>query len=129
MTAIDLAGRPGSYRPPRVPRYKPTAARRRSVASSMRKLAGDIEDRHPDLGAHVHLRDAADALDRNEHEATVRHLTAAMGNVTPQSLRRHGLLTDDQHDQGKRSMDAMHRHLLLVKDIQEAHEANQSLPH
>jgi hypothetical protein len=119
----------GTYRPPRQPRYQPTGALKKATASSIRKLSADLRTRHPDLGASEHLDDAAKALDRNQHDAAQRHLRAAIENFTPSSLRRHGLLTDDQHDDGKRSMDAVHRHLLMVKDIQDLHEQNQQLPH
>lgn len=129
MTAIDLAGRAGSYRPPRQGRYTPTAGMRKSTAASLRKLAGHIESRHPDLGAHEHINDAARALDRGQTDAANRHLTAAVGNLTPQSLRRHGLLADDQHDAAKRSMDAVHRHMLLIKDIADLHQQNSQLPY
>jgi uncharacterized protein YoaH (UPF0181 family) len=123
---INLA-RPG-YRPPLVPPYKPVAALRKATAQSMRKLADDMKSRHPEMGAHHHIRDAAAALDRNQPEGAVRHLNAAIGNMTPQSLRRHGLLTDDHHDAAKRSMDAIHRHLLLVKDVQDTQAYNNQLP-
>jgi len=126
--ALNLAGKTGSYRPPAVPRYKPTGALRKATSASMRKLAADLESRHADLGAHIHVRDAANALDRNEPEAATRHLTAAIGNMTPQSLMRHGLLTDEHHDAAKRSMDAIHRHLLLVKDVQDMQAHNNTLP-
>lgn len=125
---LDLA-RAGSYRPPRMPSYKPTGGMRKATAASMRKLASDMAERHPDLGAHEHIKDAAQALDRNQPHHAARHLIAAIGNMQPQSLRRHGLLTDDQHDAAKRSMDAIHRHLLLVKDIEDTQTENQQLPH
>jgi hypothetical protein len=119
----------GSYRPPRVPAYKPTSVMRKTVSASMRKMADQMQERHPDLGAHQHIRDAARALDNNMPSAANRHLTAAVGNMTPQSLRRHGLLADDQHDAAKRSMDAVHRHMLLVKDIEDMQAENSQLPH
>lgn len=118
----------GTYRLPAQPRYRPTGTLRRGVSSSMRKMAAEMREKHPDLGAHENIRDAANALDRNQHEAAIRHLNAAIGHMQPLSLRRHGLLTDDQHDAAKRSMASIHRHLLLVKDIQDMHEANQQLP-
>jgi hypothetical protein len=124
---VDLAA--GSYRPPMVPRYKPTSARRKGVSVSMRKLAAGMKERHPDMGTHQHILDAAAALDRNEPSNAIRHLQAGIGNMTPQSLRRHGLLTDDQHDAAKDSMDAIHRHLLLVKDIEDTQQQNNQLPH
>lgn len=124
-----MAAKTGSYRPPRAGKYTPTAPMRHATAKSMRKMAADLKTRHPDLGSSEHVTDAAKALDRGDHEAAIRHLNAAIGNMTPQSLRRHGLLTDDQHDDAKRSMDAIHRHLLLVKDVQETHQRNQQLPY
>lgn len=127
LPGIELA-RPGSYRPPAVPAYRPTGTMRKATAASMRKLADDLESRHPDLGAHVHVRDAASALERNQPDGANRHLTAAIGNMQPQSLRRHGLLTDEHHDSAKRSMDAIHRHMLLVKDIQDLQARNDALP-
>jgi hypothetical protein len=126
---VLLAGRPGSYRPPRTGGYRPTSGMRKAASMSMRKLAEGMKQQHPDMGTHQHIRDAAAALDRNQPQAAVRHLNAAIGNMTPQSLRRHGLLTDDQHDAAKQSMDAINRHLLLVKDIQDTQEQNAQLPH
>jgi hypothetical protein len=124
---IEMA-RPGSYRPPLAGRYRPVGPMRKAAAQSMRKLSKDIETRHPDMGAHQHIKDAADALERNQPEGAARHLNAAIGNMTPQSLRRHGLLTDEHHDAAKRSMDAIHRHLLLVKDVQDVQQHNEQLP-
>jgi hypothetical protein len=124
-----MPGRTGSYRPPRVGTYKPVGPMRKSAVASMRKLSGDLKDRHPFLGSHEHVTDAAKALERGQPEAAIRHLNAAIGNMTPQSLRRHGLLTDEQHDAAKKSMDAIHRHLLLTKDVMDLQAKNSQLPY
>jgi hypothetical protein len=126
--SIDLAGRAGSYRPPpSAGKWKPTGEMSRKTAGSMRKLAVNLKDRHPDIGAHAHVADAARALDRGDHDAAVRHLNAAVANMTPQSLYRHGIVSDAEHMQAKGSMDEIHRHLLLVRDVQDAKANNDAL--
>lgn len=91
-----------------------------ALASSMRKLARRLERQHPALGAHQHVDDAANALETGLHDGAVRHLNAAVATMTPQSLNRHGLTTDDVHHAAKRSMDDIHRHVLRVKDLRDA---------
>jgi len=124
---IDMAGKPGSYRPPAAPGWKPLGPRRAVTAQSMRKLAKRLDTEHPLMNSGQHLRDAANALEDGNHEGAQRHLTAAIGNMTPQSLRRHGMLDDASHNMAKSNMDAVHRHLLLVKDIADTHAQNQAL--
>ena len=43
-----------------------------------------------------------------------------MANLTPQSLNRHGITDDVGHQTAKQSMDAIHRHVLQVKDLRDA---------
>ena len=90
------------------------------TAGKLRALSTNLAARHPDLGASVHVSDAADAIDRGDHDSAVRHLNAAIGNFAPTSLRRHGMLTDAEHNGAKASMDEVHRHLLLVKEDRDA---------
>lgn len=118
----------GSYRPPAAPKYTPTAGMRKATSTSMRKLAAKLREDHQGIGTHAHVTDAARALDRGDHEAAVRHLNAAVATMTPQSVHRHGFTNDEDHMKAKASMDAIHRHVLLVKDIQGMHERNQALP-
>jgi hypothetical protein len=94
----------------------------------MRQLAGRLKDDHPEMGMHQHLRDAASALERGATQAAQRHLTAAIGNAAPQSLYRHGITSDADYHRAKLNMDAVHRHLLLVKDIADDEDHNNSLP-
>lgn len=96
-------------------------------APALRATARRLKAVHPDLGVHQHLTDAANALDHGLHEGAQRHLRAAIGLLTPQSLRRHGLLTDDQHDAAKASMDAVHRHLLLLKEHEDSRPQNGAM--
>jgi len=126
--SIDLAGKAGSYRPPAAPgKWQPLGPRKTATRQSMHKLAGQLKDRHTGLGAHQHVTDAAHALDRGDHDAAIRHLNAGIANLTPQSMLRHGFTNDADHIQAKISMDDIHRHLLLVKDIQESAARNQDL--
>ena len=126
---IELTGKAGSYRPPAAAagKWTPVAPMRKATVSSMHKLSGQLKDSHHGLGAHQHVTDAAHALDRGDHDAAIRHLNAGIANLTPQSLLRHGFTNDEDHIAAKASMDAVHRHLLLTKDIQEVAARNQAL--
>lgn len=117
------------YRPPQARQnaWKPTGQMRRETVVQIRALAKELEDHHPRMGSHQHLKDAANALERQNSEGAVRHLNAAIGNFQPQSLYRHGMVTDAEYHQAKAHMDAVHRHLLLVKDIQDHEAHNENL--
>jgi hypothetical protein len=93
------------------------------LAGKLRALSKTLAARHPDLGAADHVADAASMMDAGMHDAAKRHLRAAIGNFTPQSLTRHGLLDDDERNQAKASMDDVHRHLLLVQQDQDEQDA------
>lgn len=110
------------------PRPKPVALKpmRREAAGLMRKLATSVQQSHPDMNVHDHLRDAAKALEAENEEGAQRHLRAAMFALTPQSLMRNGLHTDDAHQSAREAMHGVHRHLLLVKDIADASAKNQA---
>jgi hypothetical protein len=115
-------------RPPIAGRRKiATAPMKQAVASSLRKHADRVIQDHPTMGIHTHLKDAARVLERGNTEGAQRHLNAAIGQLTPQSLQRHGVLTDEGHTAAKRHMDTIHRHLLLVKDIEDALSQNDQL--
>ena len=110
------------------------ATMRQETAGKVRKLAAEVQGSHPTMGAHDHLRDAAQALDHANTEGAGRHLRAAIAMFTPLSLMRHGHLEDEAHLQGKQHMDATHRMLLLVKDAEDhqyredsAREAKQAM--
>ncbi len=92
----------------------------------MSKLADSMRETHPDMLSHQHVRDAARMLRAGNEEAAQRHLRAAMFSLTPQSLMRHGLHTDDAHMAARQAMHGAHRHLLLVKDIADVAAKNQA---
>jgi hypothetical protein len=131
---IPVAGTPAAQAPkspppaapPRPRRQVPLTPMRRETAKRMRKLASQVQESHPDMTVHEHLRDAAKTLESGNEEASQRHLRAAMFSLTPQSLMRNGLHTDDAHQAGRQVMHSVHRHLLLVKDIADASEKNQA---
>jgi hypothetical protein len=100
---------------------------RKEAAGLMRKLATSVQQSHPDMNVHDHLRDAAKQVEKGNEEASQRHLRAAMFSLTPQSLMRNGLHTDDAHQAGRQVMHGIHRHLLLVKDIADADAKNQAV--
>ncbi len=127
--AVELAATHSGYRPPigKPGKWQPLGPMKAATKTSMHKLAGQLKDRHPGIGTHQHVTDAAHALDRGDHDAAIRHLNAGIANLTPQSLLRHGFTNDADHIQAKISMDDIHRHLLLVKDIQESAARNQEL--
>lgn len=103
----------------------PLTPMRVQAAKSMSRLADRLHKDSPDLPAHQHVRDAARMLRAGHEEAAQRHLRAAMFSLTPQSLHRNGLFTDDAHTGAREAMHGVHRHLLLVKDISDVAEKNQ----
>jgi hypothetical protein len=107
------------------PRLTPLTPMRVQAAKSMSKLADHIRESHPDMLTHQHVRDAARMLRMGNEEAAQRHLRAAMFAMTPQSLMRNGMHTDDDHIAAREAMHGIHRHLLLVKDIADVGEKNQ----
>lgn len=111
--------------PPRRSRVTPLTPMRQDAAKSMAKLADSMREAHPDMEAHRHVRDAARMLRAGQEEAAQRHLRAAMFAMTPQSLMRNGLHTDDSHTAARSAMHGIHRHLLLVKDIADVAAKNQ----
>jgi len=128
------AGTPGPQAakppPPAAPSRRrgitPLTPMRQAAAKSMRKLAAHVQESHPDMSVHDHLRDAARTLESGNEEASQRHLRAAMFALTPQSLMRNGLHTDDHHVAARGAMHDVHRHLLLVKDIADVGAKNQA---
>jgi hypothetical protein len=96
------------------------------TAKSMSRLASSVRESHPDLPAAQHLMDAARTLRAGQHEASQRHLRAAMFSLTPQSLMRNGQHTDDLHIGARSVMHDVHRHLLLVKDLDDVAAKNQA---
>ena len=99
---------------------------RQDAAKSMSKLADRMKESHPDVLAHQHVRDAARMLRAGNEEAAQRHLRAAAFSLSPQSLMRHGLHTDDDHIAARQVMHGVHRHILLVKDIADVDAKNQA---
>ena len=104
----------------------PVSGRKRQVAGKIRRLADQMETDHPEMGIHAHLRDAAGVLDRGVTHGAIRHLQTAAHALTPQSLYRHGMLTDDAHTAARRHMHDVTRHILLIKDIQDTETENNS---
>lgn len=104
----------------------PVSGRKRQVAGKIRRLADQMETDHPEMGIHAHLRDAAGVLDRGVTHGAIRHLQTAAHALTPQSLYRHGMLTDDAHTAARRHMHDVTRHILLIKDIQDIETENNS---
>jgi len=93
---------------------------RGAISASMRDLAQRMQRRFPQHPAHEHVRDAASALDRGQHQGAIRHLNAAISSLSPLQIRRMGISDDEGHQDAKTYMDQAHRHLLLVKDHQDA---------
>jgi hypothetical protein len=79
-----------------------------------------MQRRFPQHPAHMHIRDAAAALDDGRHDGAQRHRHAAIASLSPLQIRRAGLAHDDDHADAKLFMSQAHRHLLLVKDHQDA---------
>jgi hypothetical protein len=123
------SARPAKPAPPAAPSRRrgvtPLTPMRTQAAKSMSKLADSISADHPDLTVHQHVRDAARMLRAGNEEAAQRHLRAAMFSLTPQSLMRNGVHDDPGHLAARSAMHSVHRHLLLVKDIQDVAAKNQ----
>jgi hypothetical protein len=112
--------------PSRRGKITPLTPMRVQAAKSMSRLADHVQQDHPDLLVHQHLRDAARTLRQGNEEASQRHLRAALFSLTPQSLMRNGKHTDDDHMAARAAMHDTHRHLLLVKDISDVAAKNQA---
>jgi hypothetical protein len=97
------------------------------TSASLRKLAADMADAYPEMAVHDHLRDAARELDAGRTNSSQRHLNAAIFGLQPVQLRRHGVHDDAGHMRGKAFMQQAHRHLLLVKDIEDIHGSNRAI--
>ena len=115
---------PAAVTPPPAPRTRrvPLTPMRQQAAKSMRRLAAGSPPGSP---APQHVRDAARMLESGNEEAAQRHLRAAMFSLTPQSLHRNGVHDDEGHIAARQAMHGLHRHLLLVKDIQDVAAKNQ----
>ena len=125
--SASVRRQPAAVTPPKArPRLVPLTPMRQATAKSMTKLADDMKASHPEMSAHQHLRDAARTLRTGNEEQAQRHLRAAMFSLSPQSLMRHGLHTDDAHIEARQAMHGVHRHLLLVKDIADVGEKNRA---
>jgi hypothetical protein len=96
----------------------------------MRELAGRVRKRFPAHAAHLHISDAANALDMGLLDGPIRHLRAAMHTLSPLELHRAGIRNDapaGQHSNvpeadrdyaaATRFADEAHRHLLAVRDM------------
>jgi hypothetical protein len=123
---VKALAAPAAKSPPR-PKPVPLTPMRREAAGLMRKLATSVQQSHPDMNVHDHLRDAAKQTEKGNEEAAQRHLRAAMFSLTPQSLMRNGQHTDDAHQAARAAMHGIHRHLLLVKDIADVSARNQAV--
>ena len=103
----------------------PVGEMQRSAAKSMRTLADKVQNDHQGMLTHKHLRDAARTTERGQLDGAKRHLDAAVHEMQPQTLYRHGLLTDDHHALAKQNMGEINRHRLLVRDIEDVKARNQ----
>jgi hypothetical protein len=103
----------------------PVGELQRTAAKSMRNLADKVQKDHQGMMSHKHLRDAARVIERGQTEGAKRHLDAAVHEMQPNTLYRHGLLTDEHHALAKQNMGEIHRHRLLVRDIEDVKARNQ----
>jgi hypothetical protein len=104
----------------------PTAPMKARTAKGLRKLADSVKADHPTMNVHQHLQDAAAQLDRGNTHGANRHLTAAMHQLTPQQLTRHGVMHDAEHVAAKQNMNLISRRQLQIKDIADTQDANRS---
>jgi len=108
------------------PRLASLAPMRKETARSLRTLAAQVQQSHPDLTVHEHLHDAAKTLEAGNEEGAQRHLRLARLSLTAPALRRHGIHDDGGHIAGQQAIDGIDRHVLLTKDIADANAANQA---
>jgi hypothetical protein len=125
-TASANPAAPASAPPRTRSRITPLKPMRVQAAKSMARLADHMREDHPDRIVHQHVRDAARTLRQGNEEASQRHLRAAMFHLSPPQLRKNGQHTDDAHMAASASVEAIHRHLLLVKDITDVAAKNQA---
>ena len=104
-----------------------TSTMKARTSSGLRKLATDMNGAYPEMDVHQHLQDAARELDSGRTHSAQRHVNAAIFGLTPLQLRRHGVQDDAGHMRGKAFMQQAHRHLLLIKDIEDVHGSNRDL--
>jgi len=104
-----------------------TGEHKARTARQMRATAARLDADHPEMMAGDHLRDAARVLEHGSTEGAKRHLDAAMFMLTPQSLVRHGIRTDDGHADAKVLMHTVNRHRLNIEDIEDIHARNERL--
>lgn len=104
-----------------------TAPMKARASGGLRKLAADMNDAYPEMDVHQHLQDAARELDAGRTHSSQRHIHAAIFGLQPLQLRRHGVADDAGHMRGKAFMQQAHRHLLLVKDIEDVHGSNRAI--
>lgn len=109
-----------------LPRRVALTPMRQKTARSLRRLADDSQAAHPEMITHQHLRDAAAQLDRGNEDGAKRHLRAAMFSLTPQSLMRHGIHTDEGHVHARQAMHGTLRHYHLIGDIEDAGAQNRA---
>lgn len=104
-----------------------TGPMKHRASGELRKLAADMADAYPEMAVHQHLRDAARELDAGRTHSAQRHVHAAIFGLQPLQLRRHGVTDDAGHMRGKAMMQQAHRHLLLIKDIEDVKGNNDGL--
>jgi hypothetical protein len=102
-----------------------TGGMKQAISGSLRKTAAKTSEVLPELGTADHLRDAAKAAAGGHHDSAGRHMAAAMHTLSPLSLARHGVRDDAGHAHAKRMVDTINRHALLLKDVEEAEQANE----
>lgn len=104
-----------------------TSTMKARASGGLRKLADDMNGAYPEMDVHQHLQDAARELDSGRTHSAQRHVNAAIFGLQPLQLRRHGVYDDAGHMRGKAFMQQAHRHLLLIKDIEDVHGSNRDL--
>lgn len=104
-----------------------TGGMKARTSGGLRKMAKDMASAYPEMAVHQHLTDAARELDAGRTHSAQRHVNAAIFGLQPLQLRRHGVHDDAGHMRGKAFMQQAHRHLLLVKDIEDIHGSNSAI--
>jgi hypothetical protein len=96
------------------------------AVNGLHQLSKQVAQTFPDMQSHLHIQDAAREAAAGRYDGARRHLDAAINSFAPANIRRHGVWDDVGHAHAKEFMQLAHRHLLLVKDLEDIRGQNDA---